>query len=116
MMYKVGDVIECRITGIEKYGIFVAVDKNYNGLIHISEISNGFVKSINDYVSIGEVIKARIIDIDEKEKKIKLSIKNLNYNNDEIQFIESNTDGFKSLKDNLHVWMEEKLKEFDQDK
>ena len=115
MTYKVNDIVKCKITGIEKYGVFVSIDDEYNGLIHISEISDSFVKDINDYVSIGEVIKARVIGVDDKEKKIKLSIKNVNYNGDEFQFVESNKNGFKSLKENLSVWMQEKLTEYDED-
>ena len=42
-MYKIGDTVKGKITGIQKYGIFVAVDNEYTGLIHISEISNAFV-------------------------------------------------------------------------
>lgn len=113
--YKVNDIVECKITGIEDYGIFVAIDDKYSGLIHISQISNSFVKNISDYVSMDEVIKARIIDIDEKEKKMKLSIINVNYNDDELQFIENNTDGFNSLKENLSKWMKETLNKIDKE-
>ena len=47
-----GKVIEATVTGIEPYGIFVSLDEYYSGLIHISEMSYGFVKDIHDYVSI----------------------------------------------------------------
>ena len=46
-MYKVGEIIEAEVTGIESYGIFVKVDKEYNGLIHISEIDNNYTKTYN---------------------------------------------------------------------
>ena len=46
--YKVGSTVTGNITGIEKYGAFVSLDDYYSGLIHISEISEGFVKDIND--------------------------------------------------------------------
>lgn len=110
MKYKVNDIIKGKITGIESYGVFVAIDKEYSGLIHISEISNSFVKNINDYVSLGEEINAKVIEVNEKEKHLKLSIKDLNYNNDEIQFIAAKK-GFNSLKENLKPWMDEKLAE-----
>ncbi|MEG1150124.1 MAG: S1 RNA-binding domain-containing protein, partial [Bacilli bacterium] len=41
--YNIGDIIKVKVSGIEKYGIFVHVDDLYNGLIHISEISSGFI-------------------------------------------------------------------------
>ena len=59
--YKVGEVITFKVSGIEPYGIFVSVDKKYSGLIHISEISNEFVRNINDYVKLEEQIYCKII-------------------------------------------------------
>ena len=56
MDFNLGDIIEVTVTGIENYGIFVSVNDEYTGLIHISEIDNNFVKDINDYVKIGEKI------------------------------------------------------------
>ena len=47
---KEKDIIKVKITGIKKYGAFASLDDNYNGLIHISEISYGFVRNINDYL------------------------------------------------------------------
>ena len=41
--YRTGSIVKCQVTGIEKYGAFVNIDGIYSGLIHISEISNGFV-------------------------------------------------------------------------
>ena len=76
-VYKVGKVIKVTVTGIMKYGAFVKVDDTYTGLIHISEMSNKFVKKITDLVTEGDIIFARIIDIDENNCHFKLSIKNL---------------------------------------
>ena len=45
---KVNDIIEVVVTGIQKYGAFVLINNKYDGLIHISEISSGYVKNIND--------------------------------------------------------------------
>ena len=63
--YKVGSIIKGQVTGIEKYGIFINIDPWYDGLIHISEISQGFVKDINDYVKIGDTIYCQILEVDE---------------------------------------------------
>ena len=60
-MYKIGDVVRCIVTGFKEYGIFVKIKDNYNGLIHISEISNSFVHNVSDYAEIGEEIYAKII-------------------------------------------------------
>ena len=67
------------VTGIESYGIFVSFEDEYSGLIHISEISDKFVKNIGDFVELNEVIRVRILDIDSKNHHLKLSIKNFDY-------------------------------------
>ncbi len=110
--FKVGDIIKGQVTGIESYGIFINVNSEYNGLIHISEISENFVRDINDFVSIGETIYCRILGIDEKNCNLKLSIKNINYKarkgNGKIN---ETVRGFSPLKDNLDNWINIKLKE-----
>jgi len=109
--YKVGNIIKGQVTGIEKYGIFVNVDPWYNGLIHISEVSEDYVKNIHDYVKIGETIYCQILEVNENSLQLKLSIKNINYKaeNDNSP-IQETRKGFLPLKENLHVWIEEKLK------
>lgn len=110
--YKVLDIVKGQVSGIEKYGIFVNLENSYSGLIHISEISSGYVKEINDYVSVGEEIYCRILDIDEETKHLKLSIKDINYKTDgstdrEAEFMK----GFLPLKEKLPIWTKEKLEE-----
>ena len=51
-MYKVGEIIEVEVTGIESYGIFVKADNDYTGLIHISEIDNNYIKDANSLLAI----------------------------------------------------------------
>ena len=79
--YKIGNIVTGCVTGIEKYGIFVSLDDYYSGLIHISEISDFFVRNINDYVTIGETIRVKVLEVDEETSHVKLSIKNFNYRN-----------------------------------
>lgn len=105
--YKENSIVEGRVTGIEKYGVFVSLDEYYSGLIHISEISNGFVKDINDFVSIGDTIKVKIIEKEDDECHLKLSIKNIKY---KVKFkerkkIEEVGSGFGILKNNLDDWI-----------
>lgn len=112
--YKVGDVVIGHVTGIEKYGIFLSLDLGGSGLIHISEISNSFVRNINDYVDLEEVIKAEVIGIDDSKKRLKLSIKNINYRNrpEYRSKICETVNGFSTLKNNLDYWINEKLEEW----
>ena len=72
MKYENGKIIKGCVTGIENYGIFMSFDEYYSGLIHISEISNNFVRNVNDYVNIGETIRVKIIDTDHENCQLKL--------------------------------------------
>ena len=113
--YKVGNIVEGSVTGIESYGDFVNLDEYYSGLIHISEISHGFVKNINDFVNVGETIRVKVIDVDEESCHVKLSVKDINYRNvsSKRMKIEEVGSGFEILHDNLDCWIEEKLKEIE---
>lgn len=77
MEYKIGDIITSRVTGIQSYGVFVALDKNTQGLIHISECMHGYVTNLEDMIRVGDEVEAMIIDIDEYTKKISLSLRAL---------------------------------------
>ena len=112
--FIVGNIVKGEVTGIEPYGIFVKVDNKYNGLIHISEITNNFVKNISDYVNIGEFIYAKIIETDQENENLRLSIKGLNYKVDnKNQKVKESIRGFSPLQENLSKWTEETLKSFE---
>src|SRR5690606_25491765 len=75
--YEVGDVVTGKVTGIQPYGAFVALDENTQGLVHISEITYGFVKDVAEYLKIGDEVKVKILEVDEKSEKISLSTRAL---------------------------------------
>ena len=58
LKYEKGKIVTGQVTGIEKYGIFVTLDEYYSGLIHISEICDGYVNDINSVANIGETINS----------------------------------------------------------
>ena len=62
--YLVGNIVKGKVTGIEPYGVFIKVDNKVDGMVHISEITNNFVKDINSWVTLGDEVYAKIIDID----------------------------------------------------
>lgn len=111
--YVVGNIVTCLVTGIEKYGIFVSLDNYYSGLIHISEISNRYVKDISKIVKIGDIINAKILEVDDDTFHIKLSIKNIKYRENKYNYKKINEigSGFGILKDNLENWIENAKKE-----
>ena len=111
---KKNDVIKVKVKGVQKYGAFVnSEDNNYDGLIHISEISYGYVKNVNDYLKIGDSIYAEVVDVSDKDNQLKLSIKDIDYKNDgtKLKRMAETKNGFTPLKDNLEIWINKKIKE-----
>ena len=111
---KKNDVIKVKVTGVQKYGAFVnSEDNNYDGLIHISEISYGYVKNVNDYLKIGDSIYAEVVDVSDKDNQLKLSIKDIDYKNDgtKLKRMAETKNWITPLKDNLEIWINKKIKE-----
>ncbi len=67
--YRVGDIIDGRVTGIQPYGVFVLLDAHQQGLIHISECQHGYVERLSDHFKVGSTIQVMVLDIDEYSKK-----------------------------------------------
>lgn len=109
--YKIGSIVEGNVTGIEKYGAFISLDDYYSGLIHISEISHGFVKDISNYVKLGDTIKVKVVEVDNDSCHVRLSIKDINYRitRPKRMKIEEVGSGFGILKDNLDNWINIKI-------
>ena len=113
--YKEGDIIECLVTGISSYGFFAKVNDEYSGLCHISEISYDFIPDINEFVHVNEIIYAQVMGVDEVNKKLKLSIKDIYYKTEDDGRIIESRKGFSPLKKMLPQWIEKKLKEYKED-
>lgn len=116
MKYKTGMIVEGKVTGIQPYGAFVSLDPHTDGLIHISEISDGFVRDISQYVKIGEIVKVKIIDYDPTTHQARLSLKALqkpHARNRRRQYqhhkatLPSMKIGFHSIADNMDRWIDE---------
>lgn len=73
--FEAGQVLEGKVTGIQPYGAFVALDDETQGLVHISEITHGFVKDINDHLSVGDEVKVKVLNVNEENNKVSLSIR-----------------------------------------
>src|SRR5699024_3152327 len=126
-----------KVTGIQPYGAFVALDNNTQGLVHISEITHGFVKDIHDYLSVGDEVNVKILHIDEANNKYNLPIRateNLPKKRDKLNCLTNNKyrlsiratekppkksdsskrlnkqkteTGFNTLKDKLEEWIQQ---------
>jgi general stress protein 13 len=73
--FETGSIVTGKVTGIQPYGAFVALDENTQGLVHISEITHGYVKDINEHLKVGDEIQVKVLSVDESAGKIGLSIR-----------------------------------------
>ena len=74
MELGVGAVVDGKVTGITKFGAFVALPEGRSGLVHISEIAYSYVNEVSDHLHEGQEVKVKIIGIDQANR-INLSIK-----------------------------------------
>jgi len=77
---KIGDVVEGTVEQIVPYGVFVRLENGKRAMIHISELSRGYVKKVEDVMELNQKVKAKVIKIDERGR-IDLSIKKLQEEN-----------------------------------
>ncbi|WP_188453996.1 S1 domain-containing post-transcriptional regulator GSP13 [Virgibacillus oceani] len=114
--FETGQVIEGKVTGIQPYGAFVAIDDEIQGLVHISEVTHGYVKDINDHLTVGEEVKVKILNIDEEKNKVSLSIRATEEapkkspkapKSQPVKQQDNSSAGFNTLKDKLEEWIEQ---------
>ena len=70
-----GMILTGTVRNVIDFGAFVDIGVRYDGLVHISEMSNSFIKSPSEVVSVGDVVKVKVIKIDQERKKVGLSMK-----------------------------------------
>lgn len=75
MDYKIGDIIIGKVNQIRPYALFLTFDENVNGLLHISELSDGYIRDIERYGSIGDEIKVKVLSIDSSNGFLRVSYK-----------------------------------------
>ncbi len=75
--YAVGTVVSGKVTNLTDFGIFIELEEGIEGLVHISEISQKRVKASSDLFAVGDLVSAVVKNVDLKNRKIRLSIKEL---------------------------------------
>lgn len=73
-MLEIGVIVEGKVTGLTAFGAFVSLPDGKSGMVHISEVSNSFVKDIKEFLKEGQDVKVKVVNITD-EGKISLSIK-----------------------------------------
>ena len=112
MNYKKDDILIGKVTGIVKYGIFLSFPDDYCGLVHISEMSYDYISDIKQYISLNDEIEVKVLDVDSDTKKMQLTMKGISAIKSVLRSknIEETEHGFSTLRKNLPIWIEEKLK------
>jgi len=72
-----GMILEGVVTNVTRFGAFVDIGVHHDGLVHISELSNRYIKDPNDAVHVGQIVKVKVLNADAKTKRIALSMKAL---------------------------------------
>jgi general stress protein 13 len=123
---EIGSIMKGKVTGIQPYGAFVALDDKTQGLVHISEVTHGFVKDINDHLKVGDEVNVKVLSIDEAANKIGLSIRATEEapiqalakakkprKRQAAAIIPEGDDqqGFNTLKDKLQEWIDQSQRE-----
>ncbi len=119
--FQVGDVVVGKVTGIQPYGAFVSLDEETQGLVHISEVTHGFVKDINEHLNVGDEVKVKVLSANESEGKYSLSIRATEEapkqtkkpsnkpraSAKDAQEESTSPAGFNTLKDKLEDWIKQ---------
>ena len=117
MGYEVGDLVLGTVNQIRPYALFLSFDDGAKGLLHISEISDNYVRDIELFGSIGDVIKVKVIEIDPYNGFLRVSYKQVpdeekysTHDNSKKKVPQFDEADFSSLEAKLPEWIEETLK------
>ena len=123
MEYKVGDIIIGTVNQVRPYALFLTFENEQRGLLHISELTDNYVRDIEKFGTVGDQLKVKVLSIDPDNGFLRVSYKavpdgeKFNSHNDSVhhsaQFDEAD---FKDLEERLPEWIENTLKLAKEDK
>lgn len=114
--YKVDDLIYVTITQVKPYAAFFVTDDNVKGMVHVSELSDSFIKDIDKILIPGDVIKVKILKIDDTDGFIRASYKQID---DKDKFsshinirhgLNEDEKEFEPLARNIQTWIDKTIK------
>jgi small subunit ribosomal protein S1 len=83
--YKIGDLVQGKVSKLASFGAFVELQDDIDGLVHISQLSEDHVAKVKDVLKVGQEVEARVIKVDKVERRIGLSIKAANYTEEQLR-------------------------------
>jgi small subunit ribosomal protein S1 len=116
--YEVGKEITGKVTNITDFGVFVELEEGIEGLIHVSEISKEKIKTPVGQYEIGDVITAKVMNVNTDERRIGLSIKRLEMDDDQTilkEYVNKMKPATSAFGEILREGIQEKLNENEED-
>jgi len=119
MDFEIGSLVIGKVTSVKPYALFLGFEEGKIGLLHISEISDSFIRDIERYGSIGDEMKVKIIDIDKSNGFLRVSLKQVlktdfySTHSDEKTIPVATEEEFAELREKIPGWIEETLKKIE---
>lgn len=112
--YKIGQIIKGTVAEVKTYGAFLTFTNGQTGLLHISEMSDKFVRSIDDYAKLHSEIDVKVIEVDNASGFMRLSLKQVPkrqvaQSHRQHQQIAADQIDFQPLADKLPEWIDDAL-------
>ena len=113
MKYQVGQLIVGKVYNVNPYALFMSFEDGVTGLLHISEISDSFIRDIEKYGSVGDEIKVKILSIDKDNGFLRVSYKQVppeemySSHTNQRKVPTTSEDEFLPLKEKLDSWIKE---------
>lgn len=112
---KVGDIAVGTVVKVFQTYAIMLFEEGWTGLLHISELSHSFIRSFTSFVTIGTIYSVKVVSVDEKAKKVHVSLKQVTAGERKRSFSHREIDpseiSFDSLREHLPGWIEEQNKE-----
>lgn len=116
MKYEVGQIVLGTVTNVKPYALFLEFEDGTTGLLHISEISDSFIRDIERYGSKGDKMKVMIVSIDENNGFLRVSYKKVppeeaysSHTNSARKAPDTNDEDFAPLAEKLPEWIKDTL-------
>ena len=123
MKYELNQLVIGKVISVKPYAIFLAFEEGVEGLLHISEISNNYIRDIEKFGVVGDEMKVKILSIDKNNGFLRVSLKQVppeesftTHKNEARSIPQLADNAFDPLKEKLPIWIENTLKEIKEGK
>ena len=123
MNYEINQLVIGKVESVKPYALFLVFEDGVKALLHISEISDAYIRDIEKYGTVGDELKVKILSIDSHNGFMRVSLKQVppeeqysTHTNEKRRIPEVDSSSFKDLEERLPGWIEETLKKAKENK